>query len=128
MVKRNIIQIPLFQGEVEVYTNKKKMLDRLLEIGLVRKLKKEKTEKFLELLEGVVYYETKTDLIIIVYLPSKYNDITTSHEVIHIITTFYKYYDLPAPKEGKDEIFARYHDYFMSEIKSKIYRIQDKTE
>lgn len=128
MRNKNIIQIPLFEGDIEVYTNKNKMLERLLELGLVRKVRKDKAKQLINTAYGVVYYETKTDLIILVYLPSHYDDVTVSHEIIHIITAFYKYYNLPAPKEGRDEMFARYHDYFMTEIKKRIYGIQDKTE
>lgn len=128
MRNKNIIQIPLFEGDIEVYTNKNKMLERLLELGLVRKVRKDKAKQLINTAYGVVYYETKTDLIILVYLPSHYDDVTVSHEIIHIITAFYKYYNLPAPKESRDEIFARYHDYLMTEIKKRIYGIQEKTE
>lgn len=128
MRNKNIIQIPLFEGDIEVYTNKNKMLERLLELGLVRKVRKDKAKQLINTAYGVVYYETKTDLIILVYLPSHYDDVTVSHEIIHIITAFYKYYNLPAPKEGRDEIFTRYHDYLMTEIKKRIYGIQEKTE
>lgn len=116
-----ILDIPLFEGNIEVFTDRELTVRRLIELGIVKKIRKQKELTFINQVHGCVYYDVKDDLLIVVYLPEEYNDVTVSHEVIHIVTTFYKYFNLPAPKEGKDEFFARYHDYFMEQIKSKVY-------
>lgn len=117
------INIPLFEGKIEVFTDQVKTIQRTVELGITKKLNYKKDLEYLESLYAGVYYNVKRDMLIVVYLPEQYDDVLVSHETIHIITALYKYYDLPAPKAGKDEIFARYHDYFMTQIKKKVYKV-----
>lgn len=126
--RKTIIKIPLFEGEVEVYTNKKEVIKRLLEIGLIKLINEAKNERFLNDVYGCVFYEVKKAFHIVVYLPPTYKDTLVAHELVHVITAIFKYYNLPAPKEGKDEIFARYMDYFFETIKFQVYNIQEETE
>lgn len=120
-MKPIIISIPLFDGKIEILTNQEATIKRTITLGITKEKNYDKNLKEIDNFSGVVYYDIKRDLNVVVYLPEVYDDVLVSHETIHIVTTIFKYYNLPTPKEGRDEIFARYHDYFMTQIKKKVY-------
>ena len=117
------IKLPLFEGKIEIFTTEEALIKRALQKGIIKGMNVEKEIRTLkETVYGVIYYETKNDLVILAYLPEEYDDVLVSHEIIHMINVFYKYYDLPSPKIGKDEVYCRYHDHIMQEIKKKVYK------